>query len=168
MNDLLNFSKLSLQPLIMTTVQTRDLACEVMAELISNETPQRRVEVIIGDLPACQADIALLRQVFRNLLGNALKYSRKRELPRIEVGSFVSNDQIVYFVRDNGAGFNMEFAGKLFGVFQRLQHSTEYEGTGVGLAIAQNIIQRHGGRIWAEAAEDNGAAFYFTLARERF
>ena len=165
-NDLLKFSKLSLQPLVKTTVQTKDLACDVMAEL-TGETPERHVEVAIGDLPACQADISLLRQVFRNLLGNALKYSRKRESPRIEVGSMVRNDQTVYFVRDNGAGFNMEFAGKLFGVFQRLQHATEYEGTGVGLAIAQNIIQRHGGTIWAEAAEDNGATFYFTLARER-
>ena len=166
-NDLLNFRKLSLQPLIKTTVQTKDLASDVMAELTS-ETPERHVEVTIGDLPACQADIPLLRQVFRNLLGNALKYSRKRELPRIQVGSMVRNDQTVYFVRDNGAGFNMEFAGKLFGVFQRLQHATEYEGTGVGLAIAQNIIQRHGGKIWAESTEDNGATFYFTLARERF
>ena len=165
--DLLSFCKLSLQPLVKTTVQTEALVKDVLYELIG-DSPEKRVDVVIGALPACQADIPLLRQVFVNLLGNALKYSRNRDLPRIEAGSFESNGETVFFVRDNGAGFNMEFAGKLFGVFQRLQHSDEYEGTGVGLAVAYNIIQRHNGKIWAEAIEDRGATFYFTLARERF
>jgi light-regulated signal transduction histidine kinase (bacteriophytochrome) len=125
----------------------------------------RQVEVTVGELPDCECDATLVEQVFVNLLSNAFKYSRQRDIARVDVGVLDSNDGEgpVYFVRDNGAGFDMEYAGKLFGVFQRLHRSEEYEGTGVGLAIVQRVVQRHGGRIWAEAKVGEGATFYFTL-----
>ena len=125
----------------------------------------RQVEVVVGELPDAECDPALIEQVFVNLLSNAFKYSRQREHARIEVGVLdaKAGEGPTYFVRDNGAGFDMEYAGKLFGVFQRLHRSDEFEGTGVGLAIVHRIIERHGGRIWADAKVDAGATFYFTL-----
>jgi len=121
------------------------------------------VEVRLGKLPACVGDAALLRQVWMNLLSNAVKYSRKRYCARIEIGARRDGAADIFFVRDNGTGFDMRFADKLFGVFQRLHRVEDYEGTGVGLAIVQRIILRHGGRVWAEAAPDQGATFSFTL-----
>jgi light-regulated signal transduction histidine kinase (bacteriophytochrome) len=101
--------------------------------------------------------------VFANLIGNALKYSSRRDSPRIEIGAPEVEGETVYFVRDNGTGFSMEYAQRLFGVFQRMHTDAEFPGTGVGLAIVKNIVERHGGRVWAEAAKDEGATFYFTL-----
>jgi light-regulated signal transduction histidine kinase (bacteriophytochrome) len=124
------------------------------------------VELQMDPLPECLADAALLRQVFVNLLGNALKYSRKREQSHIQVGSQPANGAAadpVYFVRDNGVGFDATYSNKLFGVFQRLHRPEEYEGTGVGLAIVARIVQRHGGRVWAESKLNEGAVFFFTL-----
>ena len=125
--------------------------------------PSGAVEVDIGDLPACQADPRLLKQVYANLLGNALKFSQYRDPAVIRAGAERRDGATVYFVADNGAGFDMRYADKLFGVFQRLHRADEYEGTGVGLAIVQRIVHRHGGEVWAEAAPGEGATFFFTL-----
>ncbi|MBI2939286.1 MAG: MEDS domain-containing protein [Chloroflexi bacterium] len=161
-DDLLAFSRLSRQPLNKQTVELSDLVRQVLEDLRA-EREGRRVEVRVGDLPPCQADPALLRQVLMNLLANALKFTRKRELAEMEVGSREVRGERVYFVKDNGVGFDMRYADKLFGVFQRLHRAEEYEGTGVGLAIVQRIIHRHGGRVWAEAAVNEGATFLFQI-----
>ncbi len=161
-DDLLAFSRLSRQPLKKQNVVTTDLARQVLDEL-KQEQNGRRVDASVSDLPQCHGDPKLLKQVFVNLLSNAFKYTRKREVAHIEVGCEKINGETVYFVKDNGAGFNMKYANKLFGVFQRLHRSEEYEGTGVGLAIVQRVVHRHGGRIWAEAVVDKGVSFYFTL-----
>jgi light-regulated signal transduction histidine kinase (bacteriophytochrome) len=156
---------LSRLPLRKSTVDTGKLVRGTWNELIA-QRQERRVDLRVAELPACQADPALLKQVWVNLLSNALKYSGKREVALVEVGCAREKDQDVYCVRDNGTGFDMKYAHKLFGVFQRLHRAEDYEGTGVGLAIVQRIIQRHGGRIWAESAVDKGATFYFTLEGE--
>ena len=165
-DNLLTFSRLGRQPVRKQTIVPTELARQVVADLgpISGD---RQLEIKIAPLPPCQADPALLRQVFDNLIGNALKYSSKREAARIEVGWLEEGEDIVYFVRDNGAGFDMRYASKLFGVFQRLHREDEFEGTGVGLAIVQRILHRHGGRIWAEGQVGQGATFYFTVGKTR-
>src|SRR5207248_4657145 len=109
-------------------------------------------------------DSDLIHQVFASLLSNALKFTRTRPQATIEVGVLLHDDHPVFFVRDNGVGFDMAYADKLFGIFQRLHHADEFEGTGVGLAAAERIVRRHGGRIWAQAALDQGATFYFSLS----
>ena len=119
----------------------------------------------MGRLPACLADAPLLKQVWSNLLANAIKFTQCRASARIEVGCREDDGEQTYFVKDNGVGFDMRYADKLFGVFQRLHRAEQYEGTGVGLAIVQRIVHRHGGRVWAEAEEGQGATFHFTLER---
>jgi light-regulated signal transduction histidine kinase (bacteriophytochrome) len=162
-DDLLAFSRLGRQALRKQTVDMEGVVERALAQL-APQLENRDIDLVVGDLPGCEADPNLLEQVFVNLLSNAIKYSQKRERPRIEVGVLEqSADSPTYFVRDNGAGFDMAYADKLFGVFQRLHRSQDYEGTGVGLAIVHRIIDRHGGRVWAEAAVDRGATFYFTL-----
>jgi len=121
--------------------------------------------VSVGSLPSAVGDEAMLRQVFTNLIGNALKYSSKTERPEVHVDARQQDGETVYFVKDNGAGFDMERAGRLFSVFHRLHSEAEFSGTGVGLAIVKHIVERHGGRVWAEAAPAQGATFYFTLGR---
>jgi light-regulated signal transduction histidine kinase (bacteriophytochrome) len=123
----------------------------------------RRVEFKVEDLPECQGDFKLLEKVWDQLISNALKFTRQREVALIEIGAGQTDGKCYYFVRDNGAGFDMRYADKLFGVFQRLHHEFEFEGLGIGLAITRRIIQGHGGKIWAEAQLDKGATFYFTL-----
>ena len=161
-DDLLTFSRLSRSPLKKQAVNTGHLVRHVL-EGLDSQREGRQVEIRIGDLAGCQGDPALLSQVWVNLLSNALKYTRQRQPAVIEIGGKLEEDENVYFVRDNGAGFDMQYAHKLFGVFQRLHRADEFEGTGVGLAIVQRIIHRHGGRIWVDAAVDRGATFYFTL-----
>jgi len=161
-DDLLTFSRLSRAPLKQQEVNIDKLVRHVLEDL-NAQREGRQVEMRIGDLPACRGDPALLNQVWVNLLSNALKYTRHRETAVIEIGCELDQGENVYFVRDNGAGFDMRYAHKLFGVFQRLHRADEFEGTGVGLAIVQRIIHRHGGRIRVDAAVDRGATFYFTL-----
>lgn len=164
-DDLLEFSRLG-----RLALQARRLTSDELLALVQTSVDELRasardqaVEVVIGDLPACQADPALLKQVWVNLLSNAFKYSRTRLESQIQVGSQLTPAGQAYFVRDNGVGFDMRYVHKLFGVFQRLHAETEFEGTGVGLAIVHRIIHKHGGQIWAEAAPGAGATFYFTL-----
>jgi PAS domain S-box-containing protein len=164
-DDLLSLSKLSRQPLRQQTLKTKALVQSVLAEL-DQPRDGRQIEFKVGELPDCLGNPALLRQVWLNLLANAVKYTGKQPSPVVEIGSRPEPGGTVYFVRDNGAGFDMRYAHKLFGVFQRLHRQEDYEGTGVGLAIVQRIVHRHGGRIWAEAAENLGATFYFTLQGE--
>lgn len=164
-DDLLSFSRLSRAALSKRTVNHATLVKDVLDEL-SSQRDGRQIDLRIGDLPACEGDPALLKQVWINLLSNAIKYTQKREATVIEIGCRAEDGASVYFVRDNGTGFDMRYAHKLFGVFQRLHRAEDYDGTGVGLAIVQRIIHRHGGRVWAEAAVDQGATFYFTLEGE--
>jgi signal transduction histidine kinase len=159
---LLRLSRLGRQTVSKHPVHFSALVNEVVDEL-RREHPGYPGEIAVGPLPDCIGDRALLKQVLVNLLSNAVKFTRGKDRPRIEVGSFAQDGQTVYFVRDNGAGFDMRYAEKLFGVFQRLHSTSEFEGSGVGLSIVQRIIERHGGRIWAEAEIEKGARFYFTL-----
>jgi light-regulated signal transduction histidine kinase (bacteriophytochrome) len=153
------------QSLNKRAVDMERLVREVIEDL-AWQREGRQIEIRTGNLPPCQGDPALLKQVWVNLLSNALKYTRKCEGTVLEIGCAREKNEDVYFVRDNGAGFDMKYAHKLFGVFQRLHRAKDYEGTGVGLAIVQRVIHRHGGRIWAEAVVERGATFYFTLEGE--
>lgn len=159
---LLNLSRMSRADLHKETVDLSSLAHRVLDGLRQAQ-PQRQVECTIANDITAQGDIHLLYVVLENLLGNAWKFTSKRERAQIELGTFQRKNEVVYFVRDNGAGFDPAYATKLFGAFQRLHRSTEFEGTGIGLATVQRIISRHGGHVWAEAEVDKGATFYFTL-----
>ncbi|MES2570508.1 MAG: ATP-binding protein [Verrucomicrobiota bacterium] len=161
-SDLLAFSRLGRQELRKQRVAPENLVRECWASL-NEEQRDRQIELEIRELPECEADHALLRQVWFNLLSNALKYSRGRLPARIQVGFGEHSGKAAYYVKDNGAGFDMQYAEKLFGVFQRLHTAEEYEGTGVGLAIVQRIVERHGGEVWADALVGEGAAFYFKI-----
>ncbi len=162
-DDLLSLSKISYQPLHVGKVEMNELVRTVYHELAEAQGG-RVVECALGDLPPASGDSNLLREVWVNLIGNALKFTREREHASIEIGGNVAGPEFAtYFIRDNGAGFDMQYANKLFGAFQRLHRPTEFEGTGIGLALVQRIIHRHGGTIWAEGQENAGARFAFTL-----
>jgi light-regulated signal transduction histidine kinase (bacteriophytochrome) len=167
-DDLLAFSRLGRQGLTKRAADPDKIVRLCLAEM-QKEQEGRRLQVTIDDLPPCQADPTLLKQVWTNLLSNALKYTRKKEIATIRVGCRAQprpsgfGTEAVYFVEDNGAGFDMKYAHKLFGVFQRLHRAADYDGTGVGLAIVQRIVNRHGGRVWGEARLEQGATFSFTL-----
>ena len=165
-DDLLAFSRLSRKEIQPAQVDMKSLALSVFGEL-TTEPARERIDFKVGKLPMANGDPALLHQVWVNLLSNAVKFTSRRERAVIEVGSKRSDDQAVYYVRDNGAGFDIQYVDKMFGVFQRLHSEDEFEGTGVGLAIVQRIVQRHGGRVWAEGEVNKGATLYFSLPREQ-
>jgi light-regulated signal transduction histidine kinase (bacteriophytochrome) len=164
-DDLLAFSRLGRQSLRKQKIPLERLVRQCLEGLLHDQG-ERPVETVVHHLPDCHGDPALLKQVFANLLGNALKYTRGRTPALIEIGCRTTNEvaaEQIFFVKDNGVGFDMQYAGKLFGVFQRLHRAEEYEGTGVGLAIVQRIMHRHGGRVWAESAVDQGTTFFLAL-----
>jgi signal transduction histidine kinase len=166
-DELLAFSRLGRQPLRTEPVKLDELVNATIQELRAN-TSDRHIDFSVGELGTVNADPTLLKQVLINLLSNAVKFTRNKPGAMIEIGRRDdAKDGKVYFIKDNGAGFDMRFAGKLFGVFQRLHSADDFEGTGVGLAIVQRVINRHGGRVWAESTLGQGAAFYFTLADGR-
>ena len=143
------------------------LTVQKIVQYLQQESPKRRIDWIIGTLPSVFCDGAMLKLVWMNLLSNAVKFTRTRDSAKIEIGVQEESKELVFFVRDNGVGFDMQYAQKLFGVFQRLHSMEEFEGTGIGLANVRRIISRHGGRTWAEAEPDNGATFYFTLPKHK-
>lgn len=164
-DDLLVFSRLGRKQIEASPINMSHLADDVFQQLKFGLTDQK-IQFKLAPLPCTTGDPALIRQVFVNLLSNAAKYSRPRAETLIEVNCRTENGDCIYYVRDNGVGFDMTYAQKLFGVFQRLHSVEEFEGTGVGLAIVQRIVQRHGGRVWAEGKVDEGATFYFSLPKE--
>jgi len=160
-DDLLAFSKINKVDVQKSKTDMEDLVRRSIAEIA--ELVHHKAKIKVGHVPPAMADHSLLYQVWTNLISNAVKYSSKKESPVIEVGSQNQDNSIVYFVKDNGAGFDMNYKHKLFGTFQRLHSGADFEGTGIGLAIVNRIITRHHGRVWAEAEPDKGATFYFTL-----
>ena len=161
-DDLLAFSRLSRQPIAQSNVDMRQLAERAFSDA-ARAAPERGIELVLGTIPPARGDLAMLRQVYANLLSNAVKFTAPREHARVELGSSEGKGERVYFVKDNGVGFDMRYVNKLFGVFQRLHEANQFEGTGVGLAIVQRVVHRHGGRVWAESTLGEGATFYFTL-----
>ncbi|HEV3234498.1 MAG TPA: ATP-binding protein [Candidatus Dormibacteraeota bacterium] len=164
-DGLLTFSRLTRQEMKHQLVDTGDVVARVIDGLKASANG-RIIDFKVREMPNSRSDLVLLQQVYANLIGNAAKFTRDRNPATIEVGTRHENGETVYFVKDNGVGFDMKYADKLFGVFQRLHRADEYEGTGAGLAIVQRIIHRHGGRIWAESTPGQGAAFYFTLGED--
>jgi light-regulated signal transduction histidine kinase (bacteriophytochrome) len=162
-DDLFTFSRIGQSEMYHLSLDLKDIAKEVIHDL-RQESEGRNIEWVIGALPQVMADSVMLWQVMTNLISNALKFTRTKEQARIEIGAASEGGEHVIFVRDNGVGFDPHCADRLFGVFQRL-HTREFEGTGVGLANVRRIIERHGGRVWAEGREGEGATFYFTLPK---
>ena len=163
-DDLLSFSRMGRVELSKTQVNMNQLVQEAIA-ILQQETQGRDILWRIEPLPDVSGDPALLKTVFTNLIANALKFSRTRPQAVIEIGQRAEADEIIFYVRDNGAGFDMKYVDKLFGLFQRLHRAEEFEGTGLGLANIRRIIHRHGGRTWAEGAIDQGATVYFSLPK---
>jgi light-regulated signal transduction histidine kinase (bacteriophytochrome) len=163
-DDLLHYSRTGRAEMLKVVVDTETLVKDVINELTEYE-PERHINWQVEPLPDVYADQSLLRIVWMNILGNAMKFtSKQKESPVISIGSLPDDKgEAIYFVRDNGAGFNMKYCAKAFGVFQRLHSENEFKGTGIGLATVQKIIQRHGGNVWAEAEVGRGAVFYFTV-----
>ena len=161
-DDLLNFSRLVRLDLNVSKLDMEGLTRDTWEEL-QRDNPDRVMTCKIGNLPQCMGDRSLMKQVYINLLSNAVKFTRLRDTALIEIGGCVEGNEYVFFVKDNGAGFDIAYHDKLFGVFQRLHSENDYEGTGIGLALVKRIIDRHGGRIWADGEVDKGATFYFTL-----
>lgn len=161
-DDLLALSRLGREALSLSRLNMGEMTKDVFEELKANN-PGKTIDLKSEPVPLCLGDRSLIKQVLVNLISNSIKFTRIREIPLIEMGGYVKETEHVYYIRDNGIGFDMQYYDKLFGVFQRLHSADQYEGTGVGLALVQRIIQRHGGRVWAESEKDKGATFYFTL-----
>jgi light-regulated signal transduction histidine kinase (bacteriophytochrome) len=164
-DDLLTLSRTGRQELRMGEVDLSVLAKRVFKE-IRDQAPKRNLRLEMKSLPPAQGDRALLHQVMVNLLNNAGKFTRSKENPLIEVGGWTEEQENIYYVKDNGVGFDMRYVAKLFGVFQRLHRTQEFEGTGVGLALVQRIVKRHGGRVWATGKVNKGATIFFSLPRK--
>lgn len=160
--DLLRLSQLNRQPLHKQPVRFGELVRRVI-DGMAHERGQRQIEFVIAEFPTWQVDPGLMQQVFVNLISNAIKFTRDREMARIEIGYRMDGTTLVVFVKDNGVGFNMKYMNKLFGVFQRLHSADQFEGTGVGLSIVRRIVERHGGKVWVDGGQDQGATFYFSL-----
>jgi signal transduction histidine kinase len=163
-DDLLAFSRLGRKELSKSLINMNNLTEAALAEI--NKTTNHNARIIINELHPITADPNLINQVMINLLSNAIKYSSGKEFPEVEISSETDGEYNIYSVKDNGAGFNNEYAGKLFGVFQRLHSTEEFEGTGVGLALVKRIISKHGGEVWASGEVGNGAVFYFSMPKK--
>ena len=161
-DGLLALSRLDRQELVREWISPTPLVVEVVAVVLEQD-PERKVTITVGDLPPCCADRAMLRQVYANLIGNAVKFTGDAAEPGIEIGAVNQGTETVYYVRDNGVGFDMAGAERIFEPFQRLHRADRYEGFGIGLATVNRIVQRHGGRIWAESTPGEGSTFFFTL-----
>ncbi len=163
-NDLLAFSSMSRQEQSFISVNMQEMVKTVFDELMQS-TEKHVPELKVSDIPEVTADEKMMHQVMTNLIGNAIKYSKGVNNPRIEIGGEVGNDEIIYYIKDNGVGFDMEYSHKMFQLFQRLHTDDEFEGTGVGLAIVKRIIDRHQGRIWAESELGKGSTFYISMPK---
>ncbi|TRZ90363.1 GAF domain-containing protein [bacterium] len=163
-DDVLTFSRLGNESLAMTVIDMADLATDVWNELQENN-PQRNISINVAHPMACYGDQKMMRRVLTNLLSNAAKFTTERQTATIKVGSYENEDEYVYYVKDNGSGFDMQYSDKLFRLFQRLHSDADYEGTGAGLSIVKRIVERHGGRVWAEGKVNEGATFYFSLPK---
>lgn len=161
-DDLLAFSNINKYKPALKTADMNAVMEEALM-LLSNQFEPQKVKLNVGKLATTICDPSLIKLVWTNLLSNALKYSSQKEVQEIEIGSRVNCKEIIYFVKDNGAGFDMRHYSKLFGVFQRLHTDADFEGTGIGLAIVERIVKRHNGKVWAESKPNNGAVFYFSL-----
>ncbi len=162
-DDLLAFSRLGRKPLLISRVNMNDLVKNILSD--KSKITVDHTEIKYGKLHDISADNSLIQQVMTNLIANAIKYSAKVEKPVIEINSVIENNHFIFSVKDNGAGFDMQYYDKLFGVFQRLHTGSEFEGTGVGLAIVKRIIDKHGGKVWGKGEVGNGATFYFSIPK---
>jgi light-regulated signal transduction histidine kinase (bacteriophytochrome) len=163
-DDLLAFSRLGRRELEKTNVDMNKMVESIITDVLNNY-PNTKPEIKVHPLSPAFADYSLMAQVFTNLISNAVKYSSHAEHPVVEIGSKETEKSVEYFIKDNGIGFNMAYYDKLFGVFQRLHDSSEFEGTGVGLAIVKRIVTKHGGKVWAESEPGKGATFYVSLKK---
>jgi len=161
-DDLLAFSKLGRKQVTVSEINMTALVISIREDLLFEDN-ENRTEFKVSVLPPAKGDQSLIKQVWTNLISNAIKYSKYKPKPYIEIGAYEKDNYVVYYIKDNGAGFDMQYYDKIFGVFQRLHSQEEFEGTGIGLAIAQKIVHRHNGKVWAESKLNDGACFYFSL-----
>ena len=163
-DDLLVFSRLGSTSMSISKIDMKDMVNAIYNEVTSSDE-RKRIKFTVRKLPAINGDTNMMHQVWVNLISNAIKFSSKRKQAIISVSSKIEQEKTTYFIKDNGAGFDMKYADKVFGVFHRLHNEREFEGTGVGLALVRRIIQRHGGNIWAEGEVDIGATLYFSMPK---